>query len=221
VIEPGGMARAVRAALESLTGSPGGALGVRFHAPLLTALVVDAADQDELVPAVAEVSGALERVGLPRGRQFALLGREAANVVIETGELVRRLRRDLGLAAFVHEPDGAAFKVGVAADGTAIELDDELREAEAVICVGRGFAADGRVHGGPYLLVPGVASERTRRALAAARTGGGERAALAWALAAEAVAPVDLAVCWDESGRVTAARGSERFAALAREAGFS
>jgi len=214
------VARAVRAALGALAGAPEGGLEAMFTAPLVTAIVAEAGDDARLVPALAEVAGALERVGVPRGRQFVLLGHDGTASRTDVRARAAQLRRELALAAFAHEPDGAMFTAGRAGDGTPIELDDELREAEAVVGIGRGFAAAGRVIGGPYLLVPGVASERTRRALADARARGGERAALALALAAEVAVPVDLAVCWDEQGRVLAGRGRERFAALARAAGF-
>src|SRR5262249_45180354 len=131
------------------------------------------------------------------------------------------LRRQLLLAAVAHEPRDPAFTPGRLADGTPIELDDELREAEAVICVGRSEVSPGRVRGGPYLLLPGVASQGTRRGFAALRARGGERAALAAALAAEAALPVDLAVGWDETGRVRAGRGRDAFRALARAAGLA
>jgi hypothetical protein len=158
---------------------------------------------------------------VPRGRQFVLLGHDGVAGRTDVRARAAQLGRELALATFAHEPDGAMFTAGRAGDGTAFELDDELREAEGIVCVGRGLVAAGRVVGGPWLLVPGVASARTRRALADARARGGERAALALALAAEAAAPVDLAVCWDERGRVVAGRGRERFAALARAAGFA
>jgi len=227
VSDPLEVARAVREALGALDDSAQGALAARFAAPLVTALVADAADaahaSDDtgLVPALLEVSRALERVGVPRGRQFVLLGHGGAVSRAELRARAARLRGELALALFAHDPAGATFTVGQAGDGTPIELDDELREAEAILCIGRSFAAAGRVHGGPYLLVPGVASQRTRDAIAAARTRGGEDAELEIALEAEKLAPVDLSVGWDDRGRVLAGRGCERFAALARAARFA
>lgn len=217
----GEVARAVRAALDALAGSPEGALAARFTAPLLTAIVVDVGEGPWLVPALAEVALALEKVGVPRGRQFVLLGCDGAEGAVDARARAGGLRREVGLAVIAHEPASAGFTAGRTADGTAVELDDELREAEAILCIGRSFAAAGRVHGGPYLLVPGVASQRTRDAIAAARTRGGEDAGLALALEAETLAPVDLAVGWDDHGRVLAGRGCERFAALARAARFA
>jgi hypothetical protein len=215
------VARAVRAALDALAEMADGPLAARFTAPLVTAIVADADEGPWLVPALSELSTALAGVGVPRGRQFVLLGHDSAPRGNEARARATLLRRELALAAVAHTPAAAAFTAGQAADGTPIELDDELREAEAVICIGHGSAAAGRVHGGPYLLLPGVASERTRRAFAAARARGGERAGLALALAAEAAVPVDLALCWDDRGRIVAARGREHFAALARTAGLA
>ena len=208
-----GVARAVRAALGCLAREPEGALAARFTAPLVTAIVAESTNDEWLVPA-------LERVGVPRGRQFVLLGQDGGANASRVRAHAARLRDALSLAAFAHDPAGVVYTAGRAADGTPIELDDELREAEAMICIGRGFAAAGRVLGGPYLLAPGVASGRTRRAFEQARSRAGERAALALALEAESLAPVDLAVCHDDRGHVVAGRGRERFAALAREAGL-
>ena len=213
-----GVARAVRAALGCLAREPEGALAARFTAPLVTAIVAESTNDEWLVPALDEVSRALERVGVPRGRQFVLLGQDGGANASRVRAHAARLRDALSLAAFAHDPAGVVYTAGRAADGTPIELDDELREAEAMICIGRGFAAAGRVLGGPYLLAPGVASGRTRRAFEQARARGGERAALALALEAESFAPVDLAVCRDDRGHVVAGRGRECFAALARAA---
>jgi hypothetical protein len=211
--DPGALARAVREALASLPGEP---LRARFSAPLVTALVADAADVPWLGPALREVVEALERVGVPRGRQFALLGSATPDCSPGTRARALELKAELSLAVFAHDPHGTTYTAGRTADAVAIELDDELREAEAVVCIGRGEARAGRVQGGPYLLAPGVASLGLRSAIERA----GERGRIALALAAEAAVTVDLAVCWDERGHVLAGRGREQFAALAREAGF-
>jgi len=217
----GEFAAAVRAALDGLATSGEGGLAARFTAPLVTAIVVDASEGPWLVPALAALTDALAHVGVPRGRQFVLVGRDSAYGSGEARARAAALRRELLVAAVAHEPGDPAFTPGRLPDGTPLELDDELREAEAVLCVGRAFGAGGRVQGGPYLLAPGVASQATRRAFAALRARGGERAALAAALAAEAALPVDLALCWNEVGRVSAARGRDAFHALAKAAGFA
>jgi len=210
----------VREALAAPEGSP---LATLFTAPLITALVVDlreACFDPRLARALGEGRAALERVGVPRGRQFVLAGASPRDLVPRPQEWLAGVRRALSLSVTLHDP-GCAFTAGRTRAGEPIELDDELREAEAIVCIGRGFAATGRVEGGPYLLVPGVASLATRQALEARRAEAGERGALAFALEAETQAPVDLALTWDAKGRVRAGRGRTQFAAFAREAGFA
>ena len=208
--------RRVREALVAPEGWP---LATLLPAPLVTALVVDAHEEDpdgRLESALVEVSAALQRVGVPVGRQFALLGgAPGAKARLDGMAVLRRW-----LTVLRHDP-ARSFTAGRTPAGVPIELDDELREAEAIVCIGRCEAAAGRVHGGPYLLVPGVASQATRQAFAARRAQDGERGAMAFALAAEAAAPVDLALTWDGMGHnVRAGRGRTLFAALAREAGL-
>jgi hypothetical protein len=202
------------ARVSSALASPvGGPLATRFVAPLVTALVVEASEPERLLPALAETSRALAAVGVPRGRQFVLLGGpESGSGGSPAPALARDLARALGIHVHIHTPTGPCFTVGRLDDGTPIELDDELREAEAIVVVGRCASAAGAMRGGPWLIVPGVASAVTRRALAAARTGGGERAALAFSLAAEMLAPVDLAVLWDDAGVVVAGAARALFA---------
>ena len=219
--EPAAFSLRVREALVAPEGSP---LSTLFTAPLVTALVVDLAEAraDERVRlALLEVSAALERVGVPRGRQFVLVGGTVHAAAPGVKEWLAGLSRQLALTVFPHDPK-QWFTAGRTPAGEPIELDDELREAEAILCIGRGEAAPGRVHGGPFLLVPGVASLATVQAWAARRAEAGERGALALALAAEEQAPVDLAISWDARGdHVRAGRGRTQFAALAREAGFA
>ena len=214
----------VREALVAPEGSP---LATLFTAATITALVVDFAEAraDERVPlALLAVRDGLERVGVPRGRQFVLVGgtvQAAAPGVPGVKEWLAGLGQRLALTVLAHDPS-RWFTAGRTPAREPIELDDELREAEAIVCIGRGFATAGRVHGGPFLLVPGVASLATAQAWAARRAEAGERGALSLALAAEEQAPVDLAIHWDDRGdRVRAGRGRTQFAALAREAGFA
>jgi len=108
VNDAAGVARAVREALGRLAGEPAGGLAARFTAPLVTAIVAEAADDGWLAPALDEVSRALERVGVPRGRQFVLLGSSAsegasASPVGARAQAVR-LRESLSLTAFAHDP---------------------------------------------------------------------------------------------------------------------
>ena len=214
-------ARRVREALAAPADST---LAAMFPAASITALVVDANDAvagPTLECALVGVRDALERVGIARGRQFVLLGRGSSAPAPGLRACAEALRERLSIAVFAHDPGAAAFTAGVLASGEPIALDDELREAEAVVCVGRGDATSTCVDGGPYLLVPGVASLATREAFAHQRARAGERGALAFAMAAETLAPVDLALTWDAAGTVTAGRGRDHFAALARAAGFA
>ena len=220
--EPGLAAFSLRVR-EALVAPEGSSLATLFTAPLVTALVVDFAEAraDERVRlALLEVSAALGRVGVPRGRQFVLMGGTVHASAPGVKEWLAGLGRQLALPVFAHDPT-RGFTAGRTPSREPIQLDDELREAEAILCIGRGFATAGRVHGGPFLLVPGVASLATIQAWEARRAEAGEGGALALALAAEEHAPVDLAISWDARGdRVRAGRGRTQFAALAREAGF-
>ncbi len=206
--------RSIREALATPEDAP---LTERFIAPLVTAIVAGAAagTVEELEVALGEVVAALGVVGVPRGRQFVLLASAAAG---DTPVEPARLRDALGILVLAHDPDGASFVAGRSAAGEPVELDDELREAEAIVTVGPATAAPGRLLGGPFLLCPGAASARTTAAWHQAREQGGLAGALAFALAVEALAPVDLALTWDATGRAAAARGRVRFAALARDA---
>ena len=214
------LARDVRRELAEL----GGVLASLFAAPLVTALVVDAEDAVS-VPgfetAMLEVRDALERVGVPRGRQFVLVGGRQPEPAHLPAARRDQLRERLALPVLVHDPAGPSFTAGRLGSGTPIELDDELREAEAIVCAGSYGLEPAEVRGGPYLLVPGVASLATRRALAAERARAGERAAFGFALAAEVHAPVDLAVLWGRAGDVIAGPGRALFSGLAERGGFA
>lgn len=207
-------AERVRTALAAPEAGP---LAARFTAPLMTALVADASeDRVRLGLALAELIRALDRIGVPRARQFVLLGGDPP--APGAHESARALREALGVPVLTSLPDRAGFVAGRLDDGTPIELDDELREAEAIVTVG-GWNPDAAApRGGAALLCPGVACAPTRAAYAAARARGGG-AAWAFALAAERAAPVDLSLAWDDSGQVLAASGRSAFAAHARAAG--
>jgi hypothetical protein len=195
-----------------------GALATRFTGPLVTALVADASEEPRrLALVLAELIRALDHIGVPRARQFVLLGGDPP--ASDAAAIALALREALGVPVFVNAPERAGFVAGRLADGTPVELDDELREAEAIVTVGAwGIGADGP-RGGAALLCPGVASAATRAAYAAARARG---AGPAWAFAraAEREAPVDLSLAWDDAGRVVAASGRSAFATHAREAGL-
>lgn len=181
-----------------------GTLGSRFVAPLVTWLVADANAGDELADALAGTMTALERVGVLRGRQFVLLG--GSEPPTDAKARARTLRAALGVPVLVHDPTREGFVAGTLADGTPIELDDELREAEAIVVVagGESLAVAGAV-------VPGVACARTREAFARAQAAG-VPATWAFVRAAERQAPIDLIVRWEASGEVMAASGRHAFA---------
>jgi hypothetical protein len=207
-------AERVRSALAAPEAGP---LAARFTAPLMTALVADASEDPlRLAHALAELIRALDRIGVPRARQFVLLGGDPP--APGAAGSARTLREALGVPVLASVPERAGFVAGRLHNGTPIELDDELREAEAIVTVG-GWSPDAAApRGGAALLCPGVASAQTRAAYAAARARG-DGAAWAFALAAERAAPVDLSLAWDDSGRVVAESGRSAFAAHARAAG--
>ncbi len=184
---------AVRAALADAAGGP---LGRRIRAATITAIVADARGDERDAIALTELVDALERAGVPRGRQFVLLGSADAGA-LPAREAARRLRARLGIAVLAHDPlSRASFHAGDLADGTRVELDDELREAEEVVIAGR-FAA-GR--GGPAAIWPGLASVAARRvetaALAALPADRREPERHARACAAHALASAGFALVW-------------------------
>jgi len=198
---------AVREALRAPGGRP---LAGRFPAPLVTAIVAGgaAAEGERLAAALAGTLEALERAGVPRGRQFVLLATGSRPAAAP-------LRAALGVPVLEHDPEGPHFVVGRAGDGTPFEVDDELREAEAIVVVGPEAAGEGG-GAGLALLCPGVVSARTAAACALVRARAGGAAAGAFVLELERGLGVDLAVTWDARGAVLAEGGRERFEAMAR-----
>ena len=176
-----------------------GSLGSRFVAPLVTWLVADASASAERDEALTATLAALERVGVLRGRQFVLLG--GTTIPVDAKAQARALRATLGVPVLVHDPAREGFVAGTLEEGTPIELDDELREAEAIVVV-----AGGTPRTVATTLVPGVACARTREAFASA-SGVGEAAVWSFLRRAEMLAPIDLLVSWDGSGHVFAASG--------------
>ena len=207
----------VRAAL---TGLQPVSLAAIFAAPLVTALIADARADAGTDQALAEVLAALVQVGLPRGRVFVLLGGDSAPPPASVR--ARTLALSLAVPVLVHDPAAASFTAGRLADGTAIALDDELREAEAIVSIGPWEVSAGRgVEGGPFLLCPGLASSATRDAFAAAGAARGNAGALAFAAAAERLVPVDLAVWWSRRDGILVASGRRAGEHAARAAGFA
>ena len=192
---------AVRRALAAPMGAT---LAQRFPAPHVTVLVGDAELRSHDEVALVEVAEALTRVGLPRGRMMALLaGTQPLDAARR--ERARELHDILGMPVVLHDPiGGTSFAVATTGSGFTIQLDDELREAEAVVVVGE-FADDHArgVHGGPFALLPGLASAETRDLWAnqMSTNGQGSRDARLLESAREVLAlvKVDLALVWDES----------------------
>jgi hypothetical protein len=204
---------AFAAAVERALAAPeDGPLAARFPAALVTAIAAAAGPGEEprLQAALAATIATLESLGVTRGRQSVILAHGSAGAAT----VAPRLRAALGVPVLAHEPAGPVFLAGRERGGEPIELSDELREAESLVVVGpvgRGAASPC----GAFILCPGLASSRTASAWAARLAREGEAAAGDFAADAERAAPVDLAVLWDERGKVVAGGGRERFAAFA------
>jgi hypothetical protein len=211
--------REVRQALAAPLGGP---LARRVRAAAVTALVIEGRDGDRERVALAELCDALVHAGIPRGRQFVLVDGAALDA---NDEPLARLRATLGIPALAHDAAaGAVFRAGTLPDGLAIELDDELREAEDVVIVGRfGRDAAGRLHGGPAALWPGLAPARGReeceRRLAGLEPAERTERALALSRAALALVPPLLALVWsaEDPPRVRAGEPEAVWDACLRE----
>ena len=202
----------------ALAAPLGGELRAMFAAPLITAIIADGQADERAETAVVELAEALVQAGLPRGRMFTLLtGGGPAGVTPR--ERARELHDTLGMPVLVHDPARSAHsRAGVLSAGTPLELDDELREAEAVVVVGR-FGTDPKqaVRGGFCAYVPGLASQACAAALAIdPAQPWTERVALASARGREAAALIrtDFALLWsdDDPPRVLAGAGDVVFA---------
>jgi hypothetical protein len=187
---------AFRAEVRRALAAPlGGPLGRILHLPALTAVVADGREGEREAVALAELLDALVRVGVPRGRQLVLLAHAPAGASA-------RLRAILGVPVIAHDPErSSAWVAGELDQGAALELDDDLREAEEVVLVG-GCAADPRMglRGGPAALWPGLGSAAAQAAHAAslpAEPATRAAAALANCRAALAHVPAALALLWD------------------------
>ncbi|MEO5988500.1 MAG: lactate racemase domain-containing protein [Candidatus Eisenbacteria bacterium] len=209
----------------ALAAPQGASLTQRFPAPLVTVLVGDAAlgSHDEM--ALAEVAEALSRVGVPRGRMMTLLSGTLPIDAARRGR-AREMHDMLGMPVVLHDPgEGPSFTVGTTPGGLLVQLDDELREAEGVVLVGE-FANDPvrGAHGGPFALLPGLASAETLSRLVALQRdcgpGSGHEVLLEAARAMLALVKVDLAVVWDESDPPTVQAGGGDMLAILLEQGW-
>lgn len=150
---------AVRAALRAPDGEP---LARVMHAPTVTALVADAADAGALGAVLPPLLDALAAAGVPRGRAFVLLA--GSGDAARDRQAARALREALGIPVIAHDPGrSASFVIGRTSAGVAVELDDELREAEAVVVLASVTAANaaGRA---AALVWPGLAPSAAARA---------------------------------------------------------
>ncbi len=202
----------------ALAAPVGGELRSVFAAPLITAIIADGQADERAETALVELIDALVRIGLPRGRMFALLtGSGPAGVTPR--ERARELHDTLGVPVLVHDPGRSAHsRAGVLADGTVLDLDDELREAEAVVVVGRFGTDRGQaVRGGFCALAPGLASKDCAAALIPdAASPWSQRVEQAIARGRETASHVrcDFALLWsdDDPPRVLAGVGDVVFA---------
>jgi hypothetical protein len=182
---PGDLAAAVRAALAPRVRDA-------FPAAAVTTIVA-AGPPRELEPVLAALLEWLPRAGVPRGRALVVL---AAGAEARAGgrATARVLRAALAVPVVAHDPAlSACFTAGHVGTGLAVEVSDELREAEAVVAVGPlAPGADARTLAA--LVVPGLASAATRTALAASP------GAVA---PARALVAIDLALGWRARGDAT------------------
>jgi hypothetical protein len=213
------LSEAFRAAVrDALAHADGGPLGRRIRAATITAIVADARGGELDAIALEELVAALERAGVPRGRQFVLLGDDTEEALPAKAR-ARELRARLGIPVLAHDPaTRASFHAGDLEDGTRVELDDELREAEEVV-IATGFA-NGR--GGPLAVWPGLASASARLAEGAAVATATPQERLERAARALELAPAGFALVWDasEPGRVRAGDPAPLFAECVRAGWF-
>ncbi len=156
-----------------------------FVGASVTTVIADARDPERLAAVLGRLLAILPRAGVPRGRVTVLLAAGAEGRPAEHG-LTARLRASLGVPVLAHDPAHSACFVAGRVDALAVELNDELREAESVLACGP-LAGGEDAEALRRLAVPGLASLATRAALAARPS--------ARAAAAATVA-VDLAIGW-------------------------
>jgi nickel-dependent lactate racemase len=139
----------------------GAGISIPAHASVLV-LVPDATRPAFLPEILPVVLAELERQGVARRRvQIAIAGGAHAT---PSDARARALVGEEAARGVVHRHDassGPHFRAGETHRGTPVELDDALREAEAVVAIGpvawHYFAGYG---GGPKLVFPGMASRR-------------------------------------------------------------
>jgi hypothetical protein len=155
------LTRALAAALATPVGA---SLAQVLHAPFVTVLLADRDGGPDALAALAVARDALARAGIAPGRQMVLLASEGP-ALAEPKARAREWRAALGLPVVIHDPARAAWSPFGEVAGVPLLLDDELREAEAVVAVSALRPhARGVARGGSALLVPGVAAPATRAA---------------------------------------------------------
>lgn len=200
------------AVARALAAPLGASLAQAIPMPAVTVVVVDGRACDQVARALPPLLEALERAGIGRGRSLLI----AADTAPHTGVPLDALeaRRRLGAAAPglpLIVPDREPrprFRAGTLPDGTPLEFDDELREAEALLLVGPSREVQpGIPSPDPALLVPGLlgrdawAALLARRGVRGARDGAFEAALRA----ARAAVPVDFVLAWEDRGVETMA----------------
>lgn len=181
----------VRTALED----PAALLRVAIPTPAFVVVIASGDAYEEVLIGIEEVIQALGRDGSPPGRVVALLP-----TTREGRPAVRRalaLRSRLALPVMAHDPESSpCFVAGRSPEGVGIELDDELREAEAIVQVAGPFRGmDGTSLPPLHALVPGLLSGATRRALESSTTGG-SRSWAEWQERLGDLLPTDFTLSW-------------------------
>lgn len=195
-------ATAVADALERPAGGPlAGAIPAAAH----TVIVIEPGDARAAV-ALRVAIDALVRTGHPRGRLMVLAA--VLDGAVPGGPAHEAVREAAaGVPVVLHDPEhSATFRAGRVA-GIDVAVDDELREAEAVVALGALVSSpSGSRHPAEWLIVPGLAARATRDALRAVTgpTHGARAhdATGAWSEAATLV-HVDFEIAWRRAHGVT------------------
>jgi len=185
------LAASLRAALQTPVGDR---LEQVFHAPFVTVLLAERDGGEDAAAALEVARDALASRGVATGRQSVLLAATDSPDAAHRAA-ARALRAKLGLPVVLHDPARSPNMPAAIEEGLSFELDDELREAEAVFLVSalRPDAAFGQ-SGGEELLVPGAASTVTAAQCAAVAGDAAGRQRIA--RLARSVCRIDYALLW-------------------------